>query len=156
MLHINENADLLSVVHGMCHKFTFYMGACRYKICSTRTTLSKSVFVFRRSQSGREAFLPTHAPPMRHFSGIFPLHRRVNKKGCCMKLQQPFKPYSGMEKRKYFNLCQIIQLAAFISCNETLDTLIGIQQVADGSVMVQCVNEVCDIFAHIAVDVPFF
>ena len=37
-----------------------------------------------------------------------------------------------------------------------MDTLIGIQQAADGAVMIQRIDDICDVFAHIAVDIVRF
>ena len=48
----------------------------------------------------------------------------------------------------------ILQLPGLIPAHDTLNPLVGIQQIADGGVMVQGINYIGDVFAHIAVDIP--
>ena len=47
------------------------------------------------------------------------------------------------------------KLPALVPGHDARNPLIGIQQVADGGVVVQGIDDVGDIFAHVAVDVPF-
>ena len=48
-----------------------------------------------------------------------------------------------------------IQFPGMIPRNGRLDPLHGIEQIADGSIMVQGIDNIGDIFAHITVDIPF-
>lgn len=44
----------------------------------------------------------------------------------------------------------------FIFVNTLLDTFYRIEYIAYGSVVVKCINEKSDVFAHINVDIPRF
>lgn len=46
------------------------------------------------------------------------------------------------------------KLPGAVFCDDTLDPLVGIQQVADGGIVVQGIDDIGDVFAHVAADVP--
>ena len=48
-----------------------------------------------------------------------------------------------------------VQLASHVLCNDLLDSFAGIQQVADGAVVVQGINDVRNVLAEVAADIPF-
>ena len=60
----------------------------------------------------------------------------------------------GGSLKVIYPAAHILQFTALVFCHNTLDSLIGIQQVADRGIMVQGIDDIGDIFAHIAVDVP--
>ena len=48
----------------------------------------------------------------------------------------------------------LINLAGLVLGNDALDTLNGVEKVADGSIVIKCINDVSNVLTHIAVDVP--
>lgn len=48
-----------------------------------------------------------------------------------------------------------VEFAVFVAGNNLLDTFVGNEKVADGSVMVKGIDDVGDVLTHVAVDVPF-
>ncbi len=48
----------------------------------------------------------------------------------------------------------LLEFSLLILCHHLLDSFAGIQKIADGGVVVQGIDDVGDIFAHITVDVP--
>lgn len=60
-----------------------------------------------------------------------------------------------------FTLCWIIgsgrsdPFASSVFADNLLDTFVGIQKIADGRIVVQGVDQIGNVFAHITVDVPF-
>lgn len=46
------------------------------------------------------------------------------------------------------------KLPGAVFCDDTLDPLVGIQQIADGGIVVQGIDDIGDVFAHVAADVP--
>lgn len=65
---------------------------------------------------------------------------------------------SAKENSRYIVPAEInlIQLTHLISVNDVLNTLVGNKKVAYGSVMVKCIDDVCNVLTHVTVDVPFF
>ncbi len=53
------------------------------------------------------------------------------------------------------NRSSLFQLAVFVSCHNVLDPLDGIEQITDGRIMIQRINDVRDVFAEVTADVPF-
>ena len=49
----------------------------------------------------------------------------------------------------------LFQLAGLISGHDVLDPLVGVQQIADGGIMVQSVNDIGNVLAQVAIDIPF-
>mgnify|MGYP000638747988 CR=1 FL=1 len=60
-----------------------------------------------------------------------------------------------IDRRLYFGgfFCVTRSLRLFYIFQYILDTLVGIQNAADGTVMVQCINHQRDVFAHLAADI---
>ena len=47
----------------------------------------------------------------------------------------------------------LLQSTVFIFAKQFLNAVIGIQKIADGSIVVQGIYDICNIFAHVAVDI---
>lgn len=46
-----------------------------------------------------------------------------------------------------------MQLPGLIFCNKTFYPVIRVEQMADRRIVVQCVNDIRDIFTHVTVDI---
>jgi len=64
-------------------------------------------------------------------------------------------PKSRGNNNPLFGGYLFLQFPVPVSSYNALDPFIGIQQIADGGIMVQSVNDIGYIFAHVAVDIPF-
>lgn len=49
----------------------------------------------------------------------------------------------------------LVQLAVFVTGDDALDLFIRIQKIADGYIVIQGIDQISNIFTHVAVDVPF-
>lgn len=47
----------------------------------------------------------------------------------------------------------LMQLPGLIFCNKTFYPVIRVEQMADRRIVVQCVNDIRDIFTHVTVDI---
>ncbi len=56
---------------------------------------------------------------------------------------------------RIFDILGFEEFARFVARHNALNSFVGIQQITDGGIVIQCVDDIGDIFTHIAVDVPF-
>ena len=74
--------------------------------------------------------------------------------GLRRRRKQTFSNYPEDSLDFLLGLKGCAKLAALVAFNDVVDTLHRIEKIADGSVVVKCIDEVSDVFTHIAADIP--